>query len=177
MRSVLLCPAQPIAFGVEPYLGPVGRFDDASRMNGAEMLPGWRLETGSHKDIGAVARIHRPARVPTEQISRNAPITTPHQLTFPGFSQHYCFHIRLVLEPSFKQGFEQTGLHFLFSRIHEHVPSFHAHLCSPHQSIEVGVQLRPHVPGVHRCDSFVFIPRCPGNNLLHRMTLQDGKGG
>jgi hypothetical protein len=58
MRLALVSPAQPIASGVEPYLGPVGRFDDASRMNSAEMLPGWRLESGSHKDVGAVTGVH-----------------------------------------------------------------------------------------------------------------------
>ena len=47
MRLALVSPAQPIASGVKPDLGPIIRFDDASRMNRAEMLPGWRLKSGS----------------------------------------------------------------------------------------------------------------------------------
>src|SRR6266849_9050935 len=141
MGLALVSPAQPIASGVKPYFSPVGRFDDASRMNGAEMLPRWRLKSGSHKDIGAVTGVHRPASCPTEQISRNAPIATPNQLTLTRFSRHHHLHIRLVLEPSFKQGFEQTSLTVLLYRIHDHVHTFHARLCSPRQSDEVGVQL------------------------------------
>src|SRR5438034_10692803 len=64
IRLALVSPTQPIASGVEPYFSPVGRFDDASRMNGAEMLAGWRENTGSHKDIGAEALVHRPASLP-----------------------------------------------------------------------------------------------------------------
>src|SRR5260370_25188033 len=71
MRVILVSASQPISFGVKPYLGPVGRFDDASWMNSAEMLPRWREKTGPHKDIGAVAGIHLPARLPREPISRN----------------------------------------------------------------------------------------------------------
>ena len=44
MGVALVSPSQPIAFGVEPYFSPIGRFDDASRMNGAEMLSRWRLK-------------------------------------------------------------------------------------------------------------------------------------
>ena len=40
----LVSPAQPIASAVKPDLGPVGCFDDASRMNGAEVLPRWGLK-------------------------------------------------------------------------------------------------------------------------------------
>src|SRR5260370_18063601 len=102
-------------------------------MHSAEMLPRWRLKSGSHKDIGAVTGVHRPASCPTEQISRNAPIATPNQLTLTGFSRHHHLHVRLVLEPSFKQGCEQTSLTVLVYRIHDHFHTFHPLLFSPTQ--------------------------------------------
>src|SRR2546429_7517052 len=129
IRVALLSPSQPIAFGVEPYFSTVGRFDDASRMNGAEMLPGWRLNPGSHKDIGTVASVHRPTNFPAERISRNCAITTPNQFTLPGFSRHYYLHIRLVLAPRFKQGCEQASFNVPFYHIHDHCLSFHACAC------------------------------------------------
>ncbi len=46
MGLALVSPAQPIASGVKPYFSPIVRGDDASRMNGAEMLPRWRLKPG-----------------------------------------------------------------------------------------------------------------------------------
>src|SRR5258708_19334604 len=118
MRVALVSASQPISFGVKPYLGPVVCGDDASRMNGAEVLPRWRENTGPHKDIGAITGIYRPARFPTDQISRNGSIPTPNQFTLSGFRRHHSLPIRLVLEPTFKQGFEQAGLTPPFYRIH-----------------------------------------------------------
>src|SRR5204863_5496831 len=39
MRVALVSSSQSIAFSVKPDLSPIRRFDNASRMNGAEMLP------------------------------------------------------------------------------------------------------------------------------------------
>src|SRR5713101_1183616 len=124
MWVALVNPSQTIAFGVKPYVGPVGRFDDASRMNGAEMLARWRLKPGSHKDIGTVTGVHRPASFPTEQISRHYPIATPNQFTLSGFSRHHRLHIRLKLDLSFKQRCEQAGLNIPLYRIHNSFLSF-----------------------------------------------------
>src|SRR5713101_5509085 len=131
MWVALVSPAQPISFGVKPYFSPVVRGDDASRMNGAEMLPRWRLNPGSHKDIGAVAGVHRPASFPAEKFSRNASIATPNQFTLSGFRRYHYLHLRLVLEPSFKQRCEQANLTFPLYRIHDHCLSFHVHVCLP----------------------------------------------
>ena len=125
MWLALVSSSQPIAFGVKPDLSPVVCCDDASRMNRAEMMPRWRLNPCSHEDIGAVASVHRPANFPTERSSRHGPIPTPNQFTLSGFSRHDYLHIRLVLEPRFKQGCEQAGL----TRIHDPFLSFHACVC------------------------------------------------
>jgi len=72
--------------------------------------PGGGSSPARTKDIGAMKSVHRPARFPTEQIARNAPIATSNQFTLSGLSRHHWLHIRLVLEPSFKQRGEQAGL-------------------------------------------------------------------
>src|SRR5689334_13121918 len=118
MRAALVSSSQSIAFGAKPDLGPIERFDDASRMNGAELLPRWREKTGSHKNIGAVSSIHRPARFTTEQFSRHCSIATANQFTFSGCSRHHFPHIRLVPKSSFKQRCEQAGLTFPLDRLH-----------------------------------------------------------
>src|SRR5215469_10552360 len=129
MGLALVSPSQSISFGVKPDLSAVVRCDNTSRMNGAQILPGWRLKPGSHKDISAVTGVKRPASFPTEQISRNAPIATSNQFTFSGFCRDHHLHIRPVLEPGFKQRCEQAGLTIPLYSLHNPFLSLHVLVC------------------------------------------------